>query len=64
MIYVFFGARMKRIIGFALFFFGLGMLAMFLIPSDFCGILIMIGFVAARRADAITEKRFPAKIEV
>lgn len=45
MIYVFFGARMKRIIGFALFFFGLGMLAMFLIPSDFCGILIMIGCI-------------------
>ena len=47
MIYVFFGVRMKRIIGFALFFFGLGMLAMFLIPGDFCGILIMIGFVVA-----------------
>mgnify|MGYP000088166225 FL=1 len=44
-IYVFFGARMKRIIGFALFFFGLGMLAMFLIPGDFCGILIMIGCI-------------------
>lgn len=45
MIYVFFGVRMKRIIGFALFFFGLGMLAMFLIPGDFCGILIMIGCI-------------------
>lgn len=34
--------KMKRIAGFAMFFFGLGMFGMFLIPNDFCGIFIMI----------------------
>jgi hypothetical protein len=35
----FFGAAMKRIIGYTLFWFALGMLVMFVLPNEFIGIL-------------------------
>lgn len=38
---------MKRIIGFALFFFALGMLAMLILANEFCGVLIIAACLLA-----------------
>jgi len=45
MIYAFFGVRMKRVCGFGLFAFAMGMLFMLIVSSEIIGFFLIILFL-------------------
>lgn len=47
MIYAFFGGEMKRLVGFGLFCFSMGMLLMLVIHNRFIGFLLIIALLLA-----------------